>query len=91
MFVPAKQAPVDAQLGVCVVQEFTNLYLQPIRKVGGPGTVCARGGWTATQDTPARSVGAVLSPRSPLRSHHDHFSDRLLVLPGGVPGCRIQR
>jgi len=53
--------------------------LQPIRKVGGPGTVCARGGWTATQDTPARSVGAVLSPRSPLRSHHDHFSDRLLV------------
>jgi len=53
--------------------------LQPIRKVGGPGTVCARGGWTATQDTPARSVGAVLSPRSPLRSHHDHFSDRLLA------------
>lgn len=41
--------------------------------------MCVRGGWTATQDTPPRSVGAVLSPRSPLCSHHDHFSDRLLT------------
>jgi hypothetical protein len=27
MFVQARQAPVDAQPGVCVVQELTNLYL----------------------------------------------------------------
>ena len=27
MFVQAKQAPVDAQSSVCLVQELTNLYL----------------------------------------------------------------
>ena len=32
MFVQARQAPVDAQPGVCVVQELTNLYLERVMR-----------------------------------------------------------